>query len=868
VSARRRFSAALGVLGVLAGMLVLGVAPALALPHYALTATFGSASSNPVDPEPLGVPAGVAVSEVGQSKGDVYVVDEQNQRVELFSSTGEYLGQFNGAETPEHSFAFGEEEEIEGGGVGAQVALNGVAVDNSTNPGDPAKGDVYVVDTGHDVIDKFEIKEETPGKYTWKYAGELKEPRAGEQFAGIGGITVDQEGNVWVLEYKGAEEFKGGHVDEYNDEGELVEDGLSYPYKHAHGIGVDTEGNVYLGRSKIGGGEIIKWTLTGGIWTSSPFVGEPEGETTSIALDRGTGDLYDFSTGLEELAQYRPSLVELPEGSGEFVERGQLVESFGHGDLESPSDLAVNAANNALYVTDAGSGDVAVFALVEPPEETVTEAPELFAHDQVKALLRGELDPHGASGEVEYHFAYNEGSGCTGGSVTPTVKLAEGKEAHVEAQVEGLQPGTAYTVCLVAENGGGESEPRSEVQFGTPPGVAGVSVCAASGTTGTSAVLEGTLEPEGTPVEYRFQYGTSVAYGSQTKLQASESVGMVTDSEPVEQLEPNATYDCRLAATREIEGGEYTTYGENGTFSTPAIPPVVLSEPVIEPPAYATAEAATLNALINPENSPTTFYFQYGLAENEGYEHETEHESDGAAFEAGFVSQHIEGLRPNTAYRFRVISENNPGGRTIGPEETFTTGTEGLPVVHTAVTASSITQTSAVLSGTVNPEGSPASYTFEIGLETAAGIQYNIEISGELPAGTQPDTVAATIEGLTPGTTFHYRLSSSVANKGTIHGEDETFTTLPATPPTLPATAPYTLVQPPTTPLLPIPPYTFPAGGEPTSTPPTTTGDTQKLRAALKACRKKPRKQRAVCERHARSKYEPTQARKRKAKRK
>src|SRR5437588_7113605 len=69
--------------------------------------------------------------------------------------------------------------------------------------------------------------------------------------------------------------------------------------------------------------------------------------------------------------------------------------------------------------------------------------------------------------------------------------------------------------------------------------------------------------------------------------------------------------------------------------------------------------------------------------------------------------------------------------------------------------ASQISQTNAVLKGTVNPNGSGTTYFFEWGLSTAYGANDTAASAG---SGTKPVSVARTAGGLIPGTTYHYRL--------------------------------------------------------------------------------------------------------------
>lgn len=123
---------------------------------------FGSATSIPY---PLADPWSVAVDD---STGDVYVTDAPDNRVEKFSSTGMFILMFgkevdktksaplSGASQEEKDVCTEVEVELGAecqkgvaGSTPGAFASNGamfVAVDNSTEPSDPSKGDVYVAD--------------------------------------------------------------------------------------------------------------------------------------------------------------------------------------------------------------------------------------------------------------------------------------------------------------------------------------------------------------------------------------------------------------------------------------------------------------------------------------------------------------------------------------------------------------------------------------------------------------------------------------------------------------------------------------------------------------------------------------------------
>jgi hypothetical protein len=94
---------------------------------------------------------------------------------------------------------------------------------------------------------------------------------------------------------------------------------------------------------------------------------------------------------------------------------------------------------------------------------------------------------------------------------------------------------------------------------------------------------------------------------------------------------------------------------------------------------------------------------------------------------------------------------------------------------------SAVTATAAVVPGSVDARGEATTFSVEYGVSG-----YTASVAGgSAGAGTLPVGVSATLSGLAPSTTYHYRVVATNA-VGTTQGEDRAFTTaaLPAATPT------------------------------------------------------------------------------------
>ncbi len=420
-------------------------------------------------------PNGIAVDE---STDDVYVAEIGTNSVSKFTAAGVPIttwgtnGQLTGIPAqsgkPAESFSFPNV-------YGTPAAI---AVDNSTNPSDPSAGDLYVMDSGHGVIDKFAAD----GKYLSQISGFVPPPAANGELLGLG---VDAGGTLKAhFTVEGRNQGTGHEevaVDEFDDSSAnhllaeqvnpLPSSALDLPAR-THGFAVGPTGDDYVLYEEC--------SCTGRFGQQLAFLGKLDNSGSgdvAIGVDPATGHVYLDSqspaTGQSSLLEWDTGSMNEAEHSGqaEVGGDGVLVASFGSSQLSGSSGqggIAVDGASGKIYVSNPANGEVYVFGS-DAPAVTVGAAASVTRE---AATLSGTVNPRGASVascQFEYGVADEYGRGSYEHNL-PCAPAAAGlgtgdSPVAVSAGIEGLTPGLLYRFRLKVENTASEGE--SSGLFGT-----------------------------------------------------------------------------------------------------------------------------------------------------------------------------------------------------------------------------------------------------------------------------------------------------------------------------------------------------------------------------------------------------------------
>ena len=295
-----------------------------------------------------------------------------------------------------------------------------------------------------------------------------------------------------------------------------------------------------------------------------------------------------------------------------------------------------------------------------------------------------------------------------------------------------------------------------------------VTTTAATGNTGVHATLNGTVNPEGEELsECKFEWGKVEAFDkiaacAESNATIGNGTSPVAVHADISGLQPNGVeYRLRLVAKNPTSS---VVKGSNQSFTTP-------NTVVTTAASGTTPTATTLNGTVNPDGvAMTECLFEWG--ETTSYGNTAPCVPNAAGIGSGTsavpVSAALSGLEVGTIYHYRLKAAN-ANGPILGTDKSVLTAG---PMIA-AAWSQDVVYTEATLKAEINPEGSATTYHFEYGTSEAYGQE-----TPELPVGSDSTTHTLTrfLEGLSPGTTYHYRVvaTSSVA---TNEGPDHTFTT-------------------------------------------------------------------------------------------
>jgi hypothetical protein len=211
------------------------------------------------------------------------------------------------------------------------------------------------------------------------------------------------------------------------------------------------------------------------------------------------------------------------------------------------------------------------------------------------------------------------------------------------------------------------------------------------------------------------------------------------------------------------------TLAKDVNVYTAAVVPTARAEPAS--PVEATT--ATLNGVINPVGiTPTECVFEYGPTARYGKTVPCTPSELGSGVTPVPVSAPVTDLNSGTPYHFRLRAAN-ANGDLESKGLTFTTAGARID----GESALAPTASTVRLSAAINPLGTDTTVTFEYGPTNAYGSSAP-STPIDVGSGTEDAGAGVTLRGLSPSTTYHYRVVAIGSVRVT--GDDQTFATEPA----------------------------------------------------------------------------------------
>ena len=369
------------------------------------------------------------------------------------------------------------------------------------------------------------------------------------------GVAVDEaSGDVYAagfLKYSEGAIAGVGSIEKFDASGKLFSPPSPFAEGANYGAAVNpTNGDLYVASLS---GEVDTYDPNTGALLSSfpvPENGEPLSDLAQIATD-SAGNVYVPNVLANDVLEYSPT--------------GTLLETFtgaGAHALSGPTGVAVDSAGD-VWVADDGNNRVEEFG---PTGAFLSE----FKSEGVRALA---LD---GRGDV-LAIVYNSADFC-GSLEPPCAHLVEYSAAG--AQLADVGAGEFGVVkaelpepldMVAVDQASGRvyvtDAEKSLVWVFQPPTepTLGKELVAEVGT--SEAKLGALANPGGIPTTYRFEYGTTTAYGQSTPFPEG-SVGEGLTSRTVwasaSGLAPGTTYHYHVVATNELG----TVTGPDQTFTT------------------------------------------------------------------------------------------------------------------------------------------------------------------------------------------------------------------------------------------------------------------------------------------------------------
>lgn len=289
---------------------------------------------------------------------------------------------------------------------------------------------------------------------------------------------------------------------------------------------------------------------------------------------------------------------------------------------------------------------------------------------------------------------------------------------------------------------------------------------AATGVTGTTAVINGTVNANTLSTSVSFNWGPTASYGN-TVAGIPPTVTGTTTTPVLANLSgllPATTYHFRVTGTN----ASGTSYGNDLTFTTTAAAPTVITNPATN----IGGNDAQLNGSVNANNTTSTVSFDWGLTASYG--------SSATAIPATVngstptaVLANLSGLSALTTYHYRCKGVNS-AGTTYGADMVFTTGCQAPLTPGTITGSATVCQNQVGVVYSVTPVTFATGYNWTVpaGATITAGAGTTAITVSYSPSATSGSVTVAGTNTCSPGPTSSLAVTVNPLPVPTITGSN------------------------------------------------------------------------------------------------
>ena len=464
-------------------------------------------------------------------------LDEQSESVYVVTAEGS-LEKFDSAGAPSNFSTLGSNSLS----LACEYECRGLAVDNS---GGPNQGVIYVGRNQEEGILVILPSGASAGPI---------ENHSGSPYGSRCGVSVDKAGRVYgvksyekiVDRYVPAEWATHLHQ-EPQITGTLVPDFFN-PCKGT----VDSKGTLYLIQ---GTGE----EAFNALHKVPGLFGEPN-SLTSINDEIATTILEPHSTWASADLQTDDIYTDRRAAIARFSTSGELLETFGEGEVSESFGVAVDGTTKTVYVTSEAAEDVIVFPEVLTPDVSEVKAATVPGG----VTFSAHVSPAGGGNVTACAFEFRPVGETTFTPAPCDQGLPFESATDVSADASGLSEGTVYEYRLTAENTNAAEHSGIRRFKIASPAIEGTYSTELSETGG---VLNARIDTNHAASEYFFEYGTTREYGQTSPIPVGQIEGgresSVAVSTRLTNLEPHVIYHFRVV----VQSALGTVASEDQTFN-------------------------------------------------------------------------------------------------------------------------------------------------------------------------------------------------------------------------------------------------------------------------------------------------------------